>query len=240
MTKIDGLVTNKTAKEMLLKLSLDRLTVCFNEPNKESVKKTCDLLLSEYKTGFVPGMVVTKNPLYNVSCQIPLLADSQTEKCKVCFEAGPTRPDRPSFRLDFNPSKLSLPALDELMANLEGWIDENPTIFLHSGKVTRCDVALDIPGYCNEDVLVRTSRLQKRALKPLDASQRKSLKSAYEAAQSLLPSLDDLWATWPNILISYGLGKELGAIPLEVFTCKVDKFDPIIDAPHASEKSVAA
>jgi hypothetical protein len=54
----------------------------------------------------------------------------------------------------------------------------------------------------------------KRALEPLDVSQRKMLKKAYQQAASLLPDLDDQWAAWPNTLISYGLGKELGAAPV--------------------------
>ena len=54
----------------------------------------------------------------------------------------------------------------------------------------------------------------KRALLPLDASQRKALKKAYKDATSLLPNLDEAWAAWPDILASYGLGKELGAVPV--------------------------
>jgi hypothetical protein len=37
---------------------------------------------------------------------------------------------------------------------------------------------------------------------------------AHKKAASLLPSLDHHWAAWPSILIGYGLGKELGAVPI--------------------------
>jgi hypothetical protein len=29
-----------------------------------------------------------------------------------------------------------------------------------------------------------------------------------------MPNLDEAWAAWPSILIGYGLGKGLGAIPV--------------------------
>jgi hypothetical protein len=60
----------------------------------------------------------------------------------------------------------------------------------------------------------------KRALKPLDAPKAKALKSAYAAAKSFIPSPDSLWATWPDVLIACGLGKELGAIPINVCKAK--------------------
>ena len=53
-----------------------------------------------------------------------------------------------------------------------------------------------------------------RALLPLDPAQRKAFKKTYKAATSLLPNLDQAWADWPSTLIGYGLGEELGAIPI--------------------------
>jgi hypothetical protein len=307
-----SLVGAMSVKDMLYKLTLDRLSICFNEPNAESVQKTCGLLVSDHITKYIPGMVATANARYKVSCAIPLPSDANAIKSTVCFEAGPRRPNQPPFRLDFNPSKLSPAGLNELFGYLDGWIDENAFVFFHAGKITRCDVALDFPGYRNDDVIVRTPRLQKhgvysnrkgdpettyvgtpknrrviaydkpfgldkslrlecrlkpgilghqvailsnpftgiellpadfsdaaglgipaqyvadcfrigglkRALKPLDAAQKKALKGAYEAAKSLLPTLDSLWATWPDVLVACGLGKELGAISTKVYETK--------------------
>jgi hypothetical protein len=233
-------------------------------------------------------------------------------KTNVCFEAGPRMPGQASFRIDFNPSNLSPEGCLDLMGLLAGWIAENETIFFYSGKVTRCDVALDFPGYLLESVLVRARRLQKhgiysdrhgqpettyigtprgrrvvaydkpnqsggtnlrlecrlkpkilghqlvnlpnpfarvellpadfsdaaglghsqfiadsyriggikRVLKALDKQQGKALKNAHAAAISLIPNLDSLWATWPDVLIACGLGKELGALPAKVCKAK--------------------
>ena len=55
-----------------------------------------------------------------------------------------------------------------------------------------------------------------RALLPLHSPQHKILKKAYKGAASVLPDLDEAWADWPKILIGYGLGEELGAIPIMI------------------------
>jgi hypothetical protein len=57
----------------------------------------------------------------------------------------------------------------------------------------------------------------RRALEPLDAPDRKALKKAYGAAQSLVPNLDALWAKWPETIANCGLGKQLGAIPIKAY-----------------------
>jgi hypothetical protein len=164
MNNSGSLVGAMSVKDMLYKLSLDRLSICFNEPNKESVKKTCGLLISDHMNKCIPGMVATSNPRYEVSCKIPLPSDSQGLKSTVCFEAGPRSSGQSSFRIDFNPSKLSLAGLNEFFGYLGGWIDASEFLFFHGGKITRCDVALDSPGYRNENVIVRTPRLRKHGV----------------------------------------------------------------------------
>jgi hypothetical protein len=164
MTEMNDSVTKTNAMEMLNKLTFDRLSVCFNEPNAESVKKTCGLILSDKFHNDPPGILVTKNQRYHVSCQIPLPSNTEGVDSTVCFEAGPRLPGQASFRIDFNPSKLSPEGSLELMGLLSGWIAENETIFFYSGKITRCDVALDFPDYRNDNVIIRTRRLQKHGI----------------------------------------------------------------------------
>ncbi len=312
MTQIDHAAMTKNTKDIAFNLSLDRLSICYNEPNQESVKKTCGLLISDHMTKFIPGIHVTKNARYEVSCQIPFPVNTQSIRQPVCFEAGPRRPGQASFRLDFNPSKLSFDGLIELIAHLAGWIDADELCFFYFGKVTRCDFALDLPAFNLADVIVRTPRMRKhgvysnsrgdpqvvyvgtprsarriavydkpnpgglgttlrlecrlhpqvfghqfakipnpftgvgllpanfshtagldipgqfiadtirigglrRALKVLDAPRRKALKNAYAAAQSLVPNLDSLWAKWPDMLVNYGLGNQLGAVPIKAY-----------------------
>jgi hypothetical protein len=55
----------------------------------------------------------------------------------------------------------------------------------------------------------------KRVRKVLPKSQFLALAKARAAATSLLPKLDTLWTAWPDVLKGYGLGKQLGAVPVE-------------------------
>jgi hypothetical protein len=163
VTQIESLIIKKSVIEML-KLTLDRLSICFNEPNEESVKNTVGLLISDHITKYIPGIVVTANARYFASCRFLLPSGSNDDDAKICFEAGPRRPGQPSFRLDFNPSKFSAAGVAELMSHLECWIAKDPTIALYSGKITRCDAAIDCPGYRNDEVIIRSRRLQKHGV----------------------------------------------------------------------------
>ena len=84
-------------------LKFDRLSQCYNEPNLEFVKKTCGLLLDDHYQKNIPGMKITANARYHVSCQIPV-PFSEVKKSVITFEAGPRRPGVSSFRIDFNPA----------------------------------------------------------------------------------------------------------------------------------------
>jgi hypothetical protein len=294
-----------------VKLILDRLSAVFHEPNQENVKGTCGLLVSDHILKSTPGLSVTKNHRYLVSCLLSLPFKDGEPKQTVCFEAGPRKPGQASYRLEYNPAKLSAAAFDDLSVFLNSTIDPDPVGFFRASKVTRCDVAIDLPGHDIEDVIVRTSRLRKhgvysdghghvqtayvgtpksrrivayakpvegsfvtqlrlecrlkpgclghqvaqlknpfsgvglipanfsaaadidipptliadsirigglpRALRALDPARRKSVREAYKAAESLLPNLDAVWASWPETLIGMGLGKHLGAVPVLPF-----------------------
>ena len=61
--------------------------------------------------------------------------------------------------------------------------------------------------------LIDSIRLRglKRALEPLSKEQRKIIKDVFaDPAASLLPDTDELWKTWPDVLISCGLGRYMG------------------------------
>lgn len=144
-------------------LKFDRLSQCYNEPDLEFAKKTCGLLLDDHYRKNIPGMKVTANPRYHVSCQIPV-PFNEVKKSVITFEAGPRRPGVSSFRIDFNPAKLSSSGLNDFLSLLQGSIDADTKEFFRHGKVTRCDFALDFPGYHVVDLIVRSSRTQKHGL----------------------------------------------------------------------------
>ncbi len=149
---------------MQIILRFDRLSVCFNENNLDYVKKTCGLLLDDHYKKTIPGMTVTKNPRYAVSCRIPFPFDGSSPTSVVTFEAGPCRPGISSYRVDFNPSKLTAASLVEFLTVLDSSIDADTKEFFSFGKVTRCDFALDFPNRHLSDVIVRTAKLQKHGV----------------------------------------------------------------------------
>ncbi len=143
---------------------LDRISLVYREPNPEHVKGTCGLLLSDHILKDTPGLSVTKNPRYLVSCLLSLPFKEGGPKTTVCFEAGPRNAGQASYRLDYNPAKLSEAGFDDLTVFLSSVIDPDPVGFFRASKVTRCDVAIDLPGHDIEDVIVRSSRLRKHGV----------------------------------------------------------------------------
>jgi hypothetical protein len=144
---------------------LDKLSVCYDEPNDEYVEKTCGRLLDDKYTKFVPGLAITNSPRYAVSCRIKL---PYSKPCvspqTVVFQAGPHLPGVASYRWEGNPDKISTAGWDDLHVLLSSCIDIDPIAFFRMGKITRLDVALDLPGLSLEDVIVRSSRIQKHAV----------------------------------------------------------------------------
>jgi Type I restriction enzyme HindI endonuclease subunit-like, C-terminal len=127
----------------------------------QQAEKTCGLSISDH-IDKVPGMTVTTTRLYKASCRLLLPFDG-ADKETVRFEAGPTA-GQASYRVEFNPSKLSKAGLDDLMVFLTSIIDPDPLEFFRGGRITRCDVAIDLPGFHLEDIIVRTSRMQKHGV----------------------------------------------------------------------------
>jgi hypothetical protein len=293
---------------------LDKLSLCFAENNPEHSLITAKMLIGDHINKSILGFSVTSNSRYKASARIPLPLVSDGVKQMVVFEAGPQRPGTASYRLEFNPSKLTAAGMTDLHVLLGTFVDADPVVFIAKSRVTRCDVALDLPGLCLQNVIVKSSGLRKhgvysdqhgnpetvylgtpksrrvvaydkqpagggetflrlecrikpqcygyllasldnpfkkvrlipadfisgvdigipwqfiadsirigglkRALRYVDKKRQKSLKHAFAAAQSILPDPAELWAAWPQTLISYGLGKELGAIPITLLTPK--------------------
>jgi hypothetical protein len=122
------------------------------------VKIACNILIGDFKNKYFPGMHVTGNKRYKVNCRIPFLHTS------VTFEAGPLLPENPSYRLDFNPWKMSVNEIIALFTFLQLATDIEQYVFLAMSKVTRLDIACNLVGLELEDVIVRTSGLQKHGL----------------------------------------------------------------------------
>jgi hypothetical protein len=299
-------ITQTLIQPHQMTLNLDWLTICSNDPNADNVAGTCSLLLDTYKSNSMPGMELSPGRHYTLTSKLPVLGIDGKYR-KVVFEAGP-RGKQASYRLDFNPARISAAGLDTILVFLQCMVDADPVEFFRYGRATRVDVALDLKGQQLESVIVRAVRSQKhsvvsdrqgcpqstyigtprsarrivsydksidgspltrlrlemrlkpnvkgqqiaalpnpfagvalipstfgdlanlgipsqyiadsfrigglkRAMQALPLQQRRALKKAFQSSQSLLPSLDELWASWPHTLVAQGLGPHLGALP---------------------------
>ncbi len=142
---------------------LDRLTVCFNDPKPDHVQGTLGLLLSDKYNKTIPGISTTKTARYAARFRLLLPFDG-ADRHPICFEVGPHDPKLPSYRLDFNPSKLSAAGIDDLKVLLDTTINDTPIEFFRQGRITRVDVAIDLPDKTLDDVIVRSKRKQKHAV----------------------------------------------------------------------------
>jgi hypothetical protein len=144
---------------------IDRLTICYHDGNPENVRATCGLLLNKRYQHDIPGIKITRNGRYSVSAKIPVPFTTQSaDRHPIWFEAGPRLPGLSSYRLDFNPTKLSQQGLDDLRVFLDMTIDPTPEEFFSLGSVTRVDAAIDIIGPTLGDLIVLTERKQKRGV----------------------------------------------------------------------------
>jgi hypothetical protein len=148
-----------------IQIALDRLSVCFTDPNYDNVKGTCGLLLSDHYMKTITGMKVNANARYAVQARIPMpFMSDGVDKHPICFEAGPKHEGLPSYRLDFNPAKLSAEGIDQLKVLLDSIIDATPQEFFSEGRVTRVDVAVDLVGPTVDHMFVLTERKQKHGV----------------------------------------------------------------------------
>lgn len=155
------MTNNSTPTVTSPKLVIDRLSVCYFEPNQQEVIETTKLLISEKTYKIFPGSYVTSSRFYKVSCRLPLVDPITLKMASICFEAGPRIPGHASFRIDFNPSKLTSNMWNQLWVFLQLVVDADPTEFFQLGRVTRLDVAIDLPGLTLDQVIVRSRRARK-------------------------------------------------------------------------------
>lgn len=145
------------------KIILDRLTVCFNGPAEIDPSYICGVLLNDKQQ--VPGIKITSNARYKVRASIPVPFIKHTKNAHPIFlEVGPHHKSLPACRLDFNPAKLSPEGIDDLIALLDTSMHATATEFFSNGRITRADIAVDLPGLTLDDVIVLASSKKKHGV----------------------------------------------------------------------------
>lgn len=80
----------------------------------------------------------------------------------VRVEADPYIPKRPFLRFEWNPSKAGAEGQAEIREILSQLLPGGPARLIGEGKVSRLDVAVDLPGITPDDLIVEALRRRKR------------------------------------------------------------------------------
>jgi hypothetical protein len=125
----------------------------------------CGQLLNDKQQQQIPGLKITSNARYKVRASIPLPFINSTKNAHPIFlEVGPYLKSFPACRLDFNPAKLSPEGIDDLITLLDTSMHATATEFFSNGRITRADIAVDLPGRTLDDVIVLASSKKKHGV----------------------------------------------------------------------------
>lgn len=99
---------------------------------------------------------------YAVQAAVPIATTSGTERCTIQLGAREARTN--AYRIECNPAKIGPQGREELNTLLLSIAGVDFREFVATGKVTRADVAVDLPDIVVDDVIVRSSRARKHAI----------------------------------------------------------------------------
>lgn len=161
--------SGNSVSQLQTEISIDKLTICDWDIPTAQTLKAIDALGDLSKV--IPGLQLDQDKFYAARAVIPLPAAAGVKKQNVFVQVGPKISTFPCFRIEFNPSKTSLEALIELRAIIKTLTGCPSIKFLQFGKVTRCDVAIDIFGICVEETLIWYKGKRKHSVTSLQAPQ---------------------------------------------------------------------
>lgn len=139
---------------------IDKISVNYNEPDPVIVDAVALTLRNAVASAF-PGSVVRYSAAYSAFVLIPIPLNDPTRREKLVLQAGPYDPGRSSYRIEFNPSKVGPQGVADLDLILTSAFGIPAATFLGEGRISRVDLAVDIPGLTVEDVIVRSRSLRK-------------------------------------------------------------------------------
>lgn len=148
------------------KIKIDRLTMCVDEPSKLYTEQSIDQLNQIGSHGEPFGTIVKPGNRYEIDVQLtfPLYAPGKHSIAKAYFQVGPKLPYAATYRLDFNPSNFSPQDWAELEKFIATYTRFEWPSFVSMGRVTRLDLAIDMPSHQLTSVLFGSNRKQKHAV----------------------------------------------------------------------------
>jgi hypothetical protein len=158
----------------IFQLSIDKISITTNDTNIEYAYETCDRL--RHLAVNRPYMIRIK-PGNRHYLQAVIFIEGSTSP--LFFQAGARSPKIADYRIEFNPAKMGPDGLEQIRLILDDITDIGFERFVSGGKVTRLDVALDLPKVSLEDVIIRSRGQRKHGV----FCGQKGLESAYQGSQ---------------------------------------------------------
>ncbi|EKS32670.1 hypothetical protein [Afipia clevelandensis] len=140
-------------------LKLDKLSV--TRPESDSVEVQSNVRsFQDHCTKL--GIPYASTSRYAVQAAVPIRTGSGIEKCTI--QLGAWEKGTNAYRIECNPAKLGPVGREELDTLLLSIAGVDFREFVATGKVTRADVAVDLPDILADDVIVRSSHMRKHGI----------------------------------------------------------------------------
>lgn len=141
------------------KLIIDKLSVTRANPDRQQVQNKIDALAIYCKQQRYQHR---SSDHYAIAATIPVPTSTGLEPCILQLGARDAKTN--AYRIEYNPSKLGPDGRAELDTLLLYVFGDGLLEFVLNGKITRLDLAIDLPGITTNDVIVRSSYVRKHGI----------------------------------------------------------------------------
>jgi hypothetical protein len=145
-------------------LSIDKIAFTLEEPNSNIVDAACHSLVELVDSGQLSGSRWKPGRRYKIHATVPVHGDDHREAGTASVQVGPRFLGIPAVRVECNPSKLGPKGMAYVMATTRTILAFGDSPSLSRGMITRIDLALDLPGLCNDQVIVRNKGQRKHGV----------------------------------------------------------------------------
>jgi hypothetical protein len=145
-------------------LSIDKISITFGDPSSTEVDLICRKLIELFDTGRLRGSHWKPGRRYKYQLSIPDNHEDIHEPGKILLEAGPRFPGIPPYRIEFNPARIGASGVGYVRTIIDSVFGSDGRRLISLGTVTRIDLALDLPGLSNDQVIVRSRGQRKHGV----------------------------------------------------------------------------
>ena len=133
------------------KLSIDKISFTFNDISSLHAQKTYDHLIAMEQRH---SMTLRSCARYRLQAKFSIMGSASS----LLIQTGPRNEGVQDHRIEFTPSKQDAAGRDQIREIINSVTGIGFDQVMAVGKVTRIDVALDLPGLSLEEVIIRSDR----------------------------------------------------------------------------------